>query len=195
MKHLNTIFALLLCCPLVFASPADKQITKSTFTWLDGHSTRIIVGMRGKHHFTVRLSEGPLRKYMHIFRNKKGEIIPADNIKLDGKESETGGKISMDGNFDPIGTDYGVPSTEFYAFDVMVDGKKWDIPKKLWQDCYEPNIHASNNPNFNYLWMVLSPDGTRLAIGMWGSDAAGSYHIVWYLRADGHHSRKFLPGA
>ena len=131
MKHLNTIFALLLCCPLVFASPADKQITKSTFTWLDGHSTRIIVGMRGKHHFTVRLSEGPLRKYMHIFRNKKGEIIPADNIKLDGKESETGGKISMDGNFDPIGTDYGVPSTEFYAFDVMVDGKKWDFPKNF----------------------------------------------------------------
>lgn len=194
MKHLIIVLTLLTCCAFTFAAPADKQITKSTFTGMDWYSTRFIVGKKGKHHFTVRLSEGPLRKDMHIFRNKKGEIIPSENINLDGKEPETGSHISMDGNFDSIGTDYGLPSTEFYAFDVMVDGKKWEIPKKLWEDCYEPNIHVSNNPNFNYLWLTLSSDGTRLAVGMWGSDGAGSYHVIWYLRADGHQSRKIIHG-
>jgi len=190
MKAFITVLTMLSCCAAIFAAPADQQITKSTFARLDEHSTRIIIGKKGTHHFTVRLSEGPLRRNLHLFRNKKGEIIPGDHIKLEGKEAETAGQISMDGNFDSIGTDYGLPSTEFYTFDVMVDGKKWNIPEKLWADCYKPNLHTSQNSNS--LWLVLSSDGTRLAVGMRGSDGAGSYHVVWYLRADGHSSRKFI---
>jgi hypothetical protein len=194
MKRFIGLLTILTCCTSIFAAPAENQVTKSTFTRVDEYSTRVIVGKRGKHHFTIRLSEGRLRKDRHIFRNKKGKIIPAQNINLDGKEPETGGQISIDGNLSSIGTDYGLPYIEFYAFDVMVDGKKWIIPEKLWADCYQPNIYISHNPAFNYLWVVLSPDGTRLAIGMWGGDAAGSYHVIWYLRADGKNSRKITRG-
>ncbi len=185
MKLFFIVFTLSTCCALALAASTDKQAVKSSLLGIDYFATTVIVGRRGDHHFTIRLSRGPLRKHEHIFRNKKGKVVPAEKIILEGKEDETIGPISMDGNFSPIGTDYGIPWWEFYAFDVMVDGKEWDIPKNLWADLYDPSIMP---------WVVLTTDGKRLAMGMEGSDGAGAYAVIWYLHADGHSSRKIFFG-
>jgi hypothetical protein len=88
-----------------------------------------------------------------------------------------------DGNKNWYGTDGGFPGSEFYSFDVWVDGKKWSFPRRHWQDCYEPGSIKGH----------LSVDGKHLEIRMDdASDGAGSYGMIWRLTKNGHVKRRYL---
>lgn len=113
------------------------------------------------------MRSGPFEKAHHKITGSKEDPL------VDGKRA--------------LGTDGGLPFTEFMDFTVTVNGKAWKFPRKLWSDCYEPNLYAGKDKS---VWASLSPDASKLAIGMHGSDGAGTYYVVWYLRKDGHNSRE-----
>ena len=116
----------------------------------------------------MRLTSGPFRKEAHKITGSK------DDPRVNGKRA--------------IGTNGGLPNEEFYTFEITVDGKRWRIPKRLWGDCYDPNLKIGKSKT---LRVTVSPDGEKLAMGMYGSDGAGAYYVIWYLRADGRHSSDF----
>ena len=150
--------ALAVCC---FSLASRGQTEKSNAT--------IIKGQQGQHDYRLRFVTGPFRKEEH-------------------KTSGEGFNATIDGKKHFLGTDGGFPYWEFKSFEVTVDGQRWKIPPRLWQDCYEPGLRATKSrPK---LWIALVPDGHRLAMGMRASDGAGTYYVVWYLRADGHNSRE-----
>ncbi|HEX2999349.1 MAG TPA: hypothetical protein VHR86_03840, partial [Armatimonadota bacterium] len=90
------------------------------------------------------------------------------------------------------GTDGGLPTTEFYAFEATVDGRRWLIPHRLYSDCYEPNIRRVGTGES--VEVRLSPDGNLLTIMLVGSDGDGSYSVRWDLRRNGKHTRKIAYG-
>lgn len=79
---------------------------------------------------------------------------------------------------------------ELKSFRAWVDGEELAIPNSLWETCFEPNLGTDPDP-FQYLYAWISADGTRLVVKMLGSDAAGGYIVIWTLRPDGNHSRRF----
>lgn len=66
--------------------------------------------------------------------------------------------------------------TEMRAFDVWLDGKRVPIPQKQYDDLLDPNLGEG------YCWSWLSRDGKKLVVKMMGSDAAGSYTVIWTFR-------------
>jgi hypothetical protein len=78
-----------------------------------------------------------------------------------------------------------VPEAEIDAIEFLFDGKKIRIPKSLYADCYDPDLH--DNP----LTIRFSRDFQSASVSMSGSDGAGGYRVVWILRKTGHHSRFF----
>lgn len=68
--------------------------------------------------------------------------------------------------------------TEVRVFEVWVDGKKAPIAKNQYDDLLDPNLGEG------YCWSWLSKDGKKLVVKMMGSDAAGSYTVIWTFRGD-----------
>ncbi len=103
----------------------------------------------------------------------KREIAPAKGrqlmLKVDGRE--------------PLGTDGNVPNVEIESVKFLFDGKPIIVPRRLYTDCYNPNFEK------DYLKVRLSDDLQSAFVFMSGSDAAGSYQVVWVLRKDGRHTR------
>ena len=131
-----------------------------------------IGGRAGRHSFVLRLAKRP-------FQRKRHKITGSEyNRRVDGKNA--------------LGTDGYLPQEEISRFEVTVDGKPWPVPARLWRDCYEPNFDT--DPHFPALQAALTPDGNRLWVKMTGGDAAGSYNVVWLLRANGLSSRKIGGG-
>lgn len=77
----------------------------------------------------------------------------------------------------------GVPRVEIASLALYFDARAVVVPRKLYEDCYDPNLKEG------YLALKLSEDGRSLLMFMAGSDAAGSYQVLWVLRRDGRHSR------
>ena len=156
--------------------------------------TQVVTGHNGRHSYVLRIVAGPFRRTRHHLC-----VVPHMNENeepdywMDGKpESRPNtkflpNKASPSQFYNWFGTDGGFPNTEFYSFDVKVDGKSWKFPKRLWQNCYEPNLSADpkeQNPNGR-----LSKDGKRLTIDCYAGDGGGSYWVRWHLRKDGRATR------
>ena len=139
-------------------------------------------GRNGKHRYSLRLVQGPFRPSRH----KVAEV------DLGGWKAVTVNGIIVRGT-----SGHNAPRTEVYAFELTVDGKRWRIPRKLWADLYNPNfgrspsshLHPRGNPNVTS-WM--SSDGSRVYVSMSGSDASAAYRVLWTLRRNGRHSRRFV---
>lgn len=164
--------------PLIFCVFGLCLATPALSAKGDKPHRTIISGKRGNHRFQLRFVTGPFRRSSHKTRVLK------EMQWIDGKpEWNKDGK----GGKNWYGTDGGFPYSEFYSFQVTVDGRKWTVPARLWSDCYEPNL------NTRELHPHLSSRGKKLILEMHGSDAAGSYDVIWTLRADGQQSRTFRP--
>ena len=146
--------------------------------------TSVLKGRNGRHTFTLRLAIGPFRKEKHKITGY------APWYFIDGKQEVD----KKTGKKNWYGTDGGLPYHEFYSFDVVVDGRRWAIPKRLWRDCYDPRIGVEPN-QWRDVWAWLSKDGKRLTVKMHGSDGAGSYSVLWHFRRNGNHSRKVYGAA
>src|SRR5262249_31398945 len=86
------------------------------------------------------------------------------------------------------GTDGNNPNIEIDSMILVLDGKELTVPKKLFKDCYEPNLdHRS-------LKMRFGSEFKSVIVSMSGSDGAGGYEVVWRLASNEHHSRSVNSG-
>lgn len=90
-------------------------------------------------------------------------------------------KHSGEKNF--VGSDGGTPATEFESIKVSLDGKEIPLNKKWYEDLYNPNV---NKENFK---IALGDDLKTVWAYMSGSDAAGSYGVLWVFPLIGPPSR------
>ena len=84
----------------------------------------------------------------------------------------------------PLGTDGGIPQTEIESVRLYIDGKEVPVPKDLYSDCYEPSFES--NASFA---AKFADNLEGVFVFMNGSDAAGSYQVLWVFRRDARHSR------
>jgi len=90
---------------------------------------------------------------------------------------------SIDGRREWFGTDGEIPRVEIVSMVVSFGAKTFVVPRKFYADCFNPGFHKNN-------FIAKLNDATdTLFVFMAGSDAAGSYQVMWVLRNDGHHSR------
>ena len=94
-------------------------------------------------------------------------------LKVDGR-----GAFGVDGN---------TPRTEIKSFEFYFDGRRVAVPRRLYSDCFNPSFGK------DYFAVKNGDDGASLLVFMAGSDAAGSYQVLWVLRKDGRHSRFTNP--
>lgn len=74
-------------------------------------------------------------------------------------------------------------SYEFETLNVYLNKKEMPIDKKFYTNCIDPIISDDR------FFVTLGDDLQSVFIFMQGSDAAGTYEVVWVFRSDGHHSR------
>jgi hypothetical protein len=86
----------------------------------------------------------------------------------------------------PLGTDMNTPSIEITSMRFYFDGTEVPVPKHLFSDCYNPGLVDYAAQRFA---IRFSDDRQGVYVFMSGSDAAGSYQVIWTLRKDGRHSR------
>ena len=176
--------------PLIFCALGLALLPSPTRAQGDKPKTTVLRGTRDAHHYQLRFVTGPFRKDEH---QTSGTGSAEDMAHIDGKPewkpNIKANDVTMSQNKNWFGTDGGFPSWEFKSFEVTVDRHRWKVPLRLWQDCYEGGFRTFADGSKNY-WITLAPDGQKLALGMNGSDGAGTYYVVWYLRADGRHSRE-----
>ena len=122
----------------------------------------VVQGRRGGHSYTVRFEAKPFERRWYKITGHKNEPPT-----IDGEPQ-----------------DY-MPQTELRHLDVTVDGMHWQVPVRLWKDCFDPILRAGERPQ---AW--LSQNRKLLRVKMHGSDAVGSYDVTWRLRSDGRDSRK-----
>jgi hypothetical protein len=87
------------------------------------------------------------------------------------------------------GTDGNVPKIEIALVKLSLDGKDVSIPGRIYADCFEPDLNASD------LVLRFGRNFRSVIITMSGSDGAGSYEVIWRLRKNGNHSRSFSQGS
>ena len=83
------------------------------------------------------------------------------------------------------GTDGNVPNIEINSIKLFLDGTEVPIPRKLYSDCFEPNLDDGS------VAIRFGRDFQMVIITMSGSDGAGGYEVVWRFRKNGYSSRSF----
>jgi hypothetical protein len=84
----------------------------------------------------------------------------------------------------PLGTDGGIPQIEIESVRLYIDGNEVPVAKGLYSDCFEPSFEL--NTSFA---IKFGDNFESVFVFMDGSDAAGSYQVLWVLREDRKHSR------
>ncbi len=124
----------------------------------------------GSHSVRVRLEIGQFEPTRHTVKPLRPE------------RHATSACYEIDGRTEPLGTDCDVPSSEIRRLSVTLDGIRLKIPVQLYRDCFNPR------PG-NDLAVRIADDARAAFVFFRGSDAGGSYDVVWVFRADGKHSR------
>lgn len=81
----------------------------------------------------------------------------------------------------------GVPRTQIKSISFYFDGRRVNVPRPLFADCYDPNLEPER------VKLRFSRDLQVVFVTMLGSDGAGGYIVVWRLRRNGRHTRSFKP--
>jgi hypothetical protein len=136
------------------------------------------------------------RKTVGVFKDSKNHAGHSAVLKIQTKlflSSEH--RVSRDAQYQTIvdgrlawGTDGNVPNIEIVSMTLIIDGRELFIPKKLFKDCYEPNLDN------RFLKMRFGPQFKTVIVAMSGSDGAGGYEVVWLLARNGRHSRSINQG-
>ncbi len=80
-----------------------------------------------------------------------------------------------------------VPRTQIKSIVWYFDGRRVNVPRWLYSDCYNPNLEPE------YVKLRFGRDLQTIFITMDGADGAGAYIVVWKLRRNGRHTRFFKP--
>ena len=80
-----------------------------------------------------------------------------------------------------------VPRTRIKSIGVHFDGRRVNIPRRFFADCYDPNLEPE------YVKLRFARDLQTIFVTMLGADGAGAYIVVWHLRRNGRHTRSFKP--
>lgn len=129
----------------------------------------------GSHSVRVRMDIAPFNPDQHKIR-----YFRPPTLRIGQPCAE------VDGKSRPLGVDCDLPETEIRSVAVWLNGVKLAVPTSLFRDCF--NIYRESR-----MAVLVSDDGTAAFVFVHGSDAAGSYEVIWVLRADGHHSRVACP--
>ena len=79
--------------------------------------------------------------------------------------------------------------TELVNLVITVDGRRWPIPKSLYNDLLDPNLGQMSGSDDTFEHASISKDGRKLTVSMMGSDGAGGYEVQWILLSNGKHTR------
>lgn len=80
-----------------------------------------------------------------------------------------------------------VPRTQIKSIVLYFDGKRVNVPRRLYADCYNPNLEPE------HLNLRFGRDLQTVFVTMGGADGASAYIVVWALRGNGRHTRTFKP--
>ena len=166
MKKLISLITLITLSTGTLAQ--DRKIGAFQFEERSGsHTAKLVIRTRAfeRSKHTLTFADQQYLKRNQISLAKGVSIV----TKVDGRE--------------PLGTDGTVPLVEIVSMTVSFSGKKVVVPRSLYADCFNPNLQKST------VAAKLNDAGDSLLVFMAGSDAAGSYQIMWILRKDEHHSR------
>ena len=141
-----------------------------------------LAGILGKDKYHIRIVAAPFHRSRH--RLGRG------HIRAYGEE------VSLVDGVMPRGTIGELPRMEIHSFDLTVGGERWYVPKRLWSDLYNPNLGTEPpdeaHPRGRPRTRTWSSANQSIFVYMNGADAAAGYEVLWTLRRDGHHSRKFV---
>lgn len=96
------------------------------------------------------------------------------------------GKDIIDGSF-AYGIDGNTPYYEISRFNIWINSKKIPVPMKYYKYYFNPNLESADDWNGDgYLTSNFTSDQSGVIILMNGSDAAGSYGVIWIISKDGN---------
>lgn len=148
----------------------EYEIAPDAHGWF---TNRLMRGHQGDHWFRASLTTGAFRTERHRVDTP---VNKNQWLHIDGSEP----RFAYD-NYRRGTLLRQLPYREVYDFTIIVDGKHWPVPSRLWRDCFDPEIDYD-------IRAALSPDGQALDIDM---DVPKSYQVIWHLRRDGRHWREF----
>lgn len=131
------------------------------------------------HEFYVRICKKMFDPKQHNVSNVK------DNNTIDGKKA--------------YGIDGDVPRMEISTFLCYIDKQKIEVPPEIYSIFYEPNLiyhpypQRYNESLSTYIDAFFGKDYNSVYVIMSGSDAAGSYQVIWVIRKDGNHDYCVIP--
>lgn len=98
-------------------------------------------------------------------------------------------KVRIDGRF-PMGPGIcDMPDREIQSMRLIFDGRKIDIPNKLYSDCYNTIFLFGGNDTSRFFALRIGDDLSSVFVFMGGGDGSGSYQVLWNFRTDGKHTR------
>src|SRR5436190_3047014 len=165
MKTLCLVSIVFLCSVHTFAQARQT----GTFTYF---------AKNGKHTAKLIITAKPFDRTKHTLIFAEDEYLKEHHYSVPKNASPTVIEIDRESVW------YGIDSTtldrldsvrEIVDMSVFFDGKKVDIFKTWFGDCYNPNF------GMDYFLTKLNKTGDMLVVLMAASDAAGSYTVMWFL--------------
>ena len=131
---------------------------------------------KGRHVAQLVLQTGAFNQSAHRLSFTRRRAQRNDAAEFQSSISRIDGRK-------PFGTSGAVPLVEIMSMTVTFDGTRIVVPRRLYADCYNPNIDKDS------FGTKLGEDGDSLLVFMAGSNKESSYQVIWILRKEGQHSR------
>ncbi|SFJ68329.1 hypothetical protein [Olleya namhaensis] len=154
-----------------FDSIVSKEFIKDDlFTLLEFNYPRFKSKLIDKN--SIELIKGNIKIVIKTTEFQKGKR----ELKFDSNEKFL---EKIDGK-DIYGTDGNIPKKEISDLYLIVDNLKIEIPKKQYNDLFEPTIECLNDNDDLYCYTVayLNEKG-EIILTMQNSDGAGSYMVIF----------------
>ncbi|MBB3186796.1 hypothetical protein [Microbacter margulisiae] len=86
------------------------------------------------------------------------------------------------------GSEYGYPKYELSQFKVTLNGQPIQIPKTLYNDCYNPDVNGDG------ITIVVADDKKSVLVEMNSGDGANTYFVWWTISLNGKVTRYISLG-
>jgi hypothetical protein len=91
------------------------------------------------------------------------------------------GHTTIDGRSIFGATDAYAPQVEIASMKLYLNGREIHVPKRLYNDCYQPNLVAP--------YLTVRVDAKIVTVSMHGADGAAGYEVTWRFTNVGRASR------
>ncbi len=120
---------------------------------------------KGSQTVKVIFQTRPFDQSKHkVFIDKTNQII------VDGRQA--------------LGTDASIPISETSSVKLYINGKEIRVPRKFYSDCFDLQLNDAN-----FIKVAFSASSKSIIVEMRGADAAATYHVTWWFRKSGRHTR------